>query len=243
MGGPCPALLSASGPCQWTGQGKAKRGLNPLQSDNGGGGGRRRKECTDSPPHPSPASNLSSGILQLSLQGRSPRGQDAGYRRLRAPTPPPLPLSISFCGKPLRVAQTLGVRPRTAVGLRPPLTEEPRRVLLEGAGCGGKGAVNSGRRPGWLPGWVCGSQIFPPVRVGAGKAAAESRLGLGALQGPSLLLDPSPRPISCQDPRLHRRRVLRISVRNPESKGLQELAARKREKFRNMAQPPYFILV
>lgn len=175
MGGPCPGLLSASGPCQWTGQGKAKRGLNRLQSDNGGGGGRRGKEYTDSPPHPSPASNLSSGILQPSLQGRSPRGQDAGYRRLRAPTPPPLPLSISFCGKPLGVAQTLRVRPRTAVGLRPPLTEEPRRVLLERAGCRGRGAVNSGRRPGWLPGWVRGSEIFPSVRVGAGKLPLNQR--------------------------------------------------------------------
>ena len=191
LGGPCPALLSASGPCQWTGQEKAKRGFNPLQSDNGGGGGKRRKECTDSPPHPSPASNLSSGILQPSLQGRRPRGQGAGYCGLRAPTPPPLPLSISYCGRPRRVAQTLAVRPRTADGLRALLTEEPRRVLLGGAGCGGREAVNSGRRPGWLPGWVHGSEIPSPGAGRSGKAAAESRLGLGALRGPSLLLDPA----------------------------------------------------
>lgn len=106
------------------------------------------------------------------------------------------------------MAQTLAVRPRTAVGLRQLLTEEPWRVLLEGAGCGGRGAVNFGRRPGWLPGWVRGSEIPSPGAGRSGKAAAESRLGLGALQGPSLLLDPSPLPISCQDPPLHRRQVL-----------------------------------
>lgn len=81
-------------------------------------------------------------------------------------------------------------------------------MLLEGAGCGGKGAVNFGRRPGWLPGWVRGSEIPSPGAGRSGKAAAESRLGLGALQGPSLLLDPSPLPIRCQDPPLHRRQVL-----------------------------------
>ena len=67
--------------------------------------------------------------------------------------------------------------------------------------------MNSGRRPGWLPGWVRGSEIPSPGAGRSGKAAAESRLGLGALQGPSLL-DPSPLPISCQHPPLHRRQVL-----------------------------------
>ena len=102
-------------------------------------------------------------------------------------------------------------------------------MLLERAERGGRGAVNSGRRPGWLPGWVRGSEIPSPGAGRSGKAAAESRLDLGALQGPSLLLDPSPLPISCQHPPLHRRQVLLDFSQNPERKGLQELAARLRE--------------
>ena len=116
-------------------------------------------------------------------------------------------------------------------------------MLLERAERGGRGAVNSGRRPGWLPGWVRGSEIPSPGAGRSGKAAAESRLDLGALQGPSLLLDPSPLPISCQHPPLHRRQVLLDFSQKSRKKRTSGTGSEVEGKFRNVAQPPCFVLV
>lgn len=56
----------------------------PSHSDNPG-----RKECTDSPPHPSPASNLSSGILQPSSCPKAwePGASSQGSLPYAPPTP------------------------------------------------------------------------------------------------------------------------------------------------------------
>lgn len=59
-----------------------------------------RKECTDSPPHPSPASNLSSGILQLSFTGVKWRGRGAGSSPQRNPLSPTPALRSSGTGSP-----------------------------------------------------------------------------------------------------------------------------------------------
>ena len=94
-----------------------------------------------------------------------------------------------------------------------------------------------------LRGWVCGSGVPSPGAGRSWKAAAESRLGLGALEGRGLLLDPSLGQSAIRIPLSTAVRCYWISARDPKGKRLKELTAREREKFRNMAQPPYFILL
>lgn len=69
--------------------------MTTLEEEAGG-----RKECTDSPPHPSPASNLSSGILQPSFTGMKCRGLGAGFSPQRNPLSPTPARRSSGTGSP-----------------------------------------------------------------------------------------------------------------------------------------------
>lgn len=156
--------------------GEGHKRTQPTQSDNRGGGGRGRKECTDSLPHPSPASNLSSGILQPSLTGAEAEGTGRGLPTA-AGTPPHPPLPISFCGKPRGVVHDPG-----SLLSAPACDRRASCVPMGGAQRGERAAVNSGRRHGSRRGWVRGraeSSLSPCWR-----AAAESQLGPGCTGRP-----------------------------------------------------------
>lgn len=88
-----------------------------------------------------------------------------------------------------------------------------------------------------------GQKFPPPVRVGAGKLPLNQGWARVLCKAPASFWILPRCPSAVRIPLSTAVRCYWISLRNPERKGLQELAARLREKFRNMAQPPYFILV
>lgn len=94
LGGSRPALLSLSGPWQWTGQEKAKRGLNPPKVITGEGeAGGGRNVLIHRPTHPLPLISLPEFYSPLYRGGG--RGGRApvikGCRNLPPPTPHPRP--------------------------------------------------------------------------------------------------------------------------------------------------------
>lgn len=179
--------------------GEGHKRTQPTQSDNRAGGGRGRKECTDSLPHPSPASNLSSGILQPSLTGAEAEGTGRGLPTA-AGTPPHPPLPISFCGKPRGVVHDPG-----SLLSAPACDRRASCVPMGGAQRGERAAVNSGRRHGSRRGWVRGRAESSLSRCW--RAAAESQLGPGCTGRPRPPSGSLPRPISYQDPPRHPRQV------------------------------------
>lgn len=159
LGGPCPDCLAKvwTLPVDRSGEGQERTQLSP--GITGRGGRRGKNILIHRPTHPLPLISLPEFYSSL-YRGGAREGQDAGYRRLRAPLLP----SPALVNQLLREASGSSADPAgppsaAAPALAAP-TEEPRRVLLERAGCRGR-VVNSGRRPGWLRDGSAGQKFFP----------------------------------------------------------------------------------
>lgn len=178
------------------------RGPNPPKAIAGEEMAERRKECTDSPPHPSLASNLSSGILQPSFTGTEAEG--AGLRLPPAAGTIPHPCQSSSAGSLWSPAHTPAVCSLCAAvgspmgrGRNCEFRETSSFAL--GVGPRAESSLSS-----------CG--------VRAGKLRLNLGLGLNALGRPRPLSRSFPRPVNYQDPISTAFRCHWISARNPERK-------------------------
>lgn len=194
----------------------------PSQSDNGGGGGRGRKECTDSPPHPSPASNLFPEFYNRLILGRRQRGRapiTAGCRNL--PGRSSSAGSPGVMHRPRQFALSSCLRPKNF----------PACCWGQGMRVGVAGGEATGRRRS------CESRETSRLARGGGCTRLIPGCGLSALEGRGLLQDPSrgqlsgspsPQPSGVTG---FQSEILKENFRNWQVE----------QAFRNLSQLPHFI--